>query len=77
MVSGDQNPASADARGVAQGNGAAMDVEFGGIEIQGLDVGLDLRGKGFVDFKQIHVAEGHSGFFKGHGNDNSRTFTHG
>ena len=43
------------AKRVTNGNGAAVDVEFGVINAQGVSAMNNLAGKGFVDFPQTNV----------------------
>ena len=42
-------------------NRAAIDVDLGGIELEGLKVAQHNRRKGFVDFEEIDVIKGHPG----------------
>jgi hypothetical protein len=55
---GGEDAGAAAADGVAQGDAAAADVEFGFVHTEFLDVAEDLGGEGFVDFEEIDVVDG-------------------
>ena len=56
---------------MADGDGAAIDVEFGLVEAEFFDAGEDLGAEGFVDFDAGDLAKAHAGGFE-HGADGWR-----
>ena len=47
---------------MAHGDGTAVDVDLGVIDIEGLFKAHDDRGESFVDFKEVDVADAHAAF---------------
>ena len=46
---------------MAESDGAAVDVDAGGIEVERADDGQGLRGKGFVQLDEVDVVEREAG----------------
>ena len=46
---------------VAHGDGAAVDVDAGGVDVEGLHEAQHDRGEGLVDLEEVDVADGHAG----------------
>ena len=55
------------AEGVAEGDGAALDVELVPADAEVLGRGDDLGGEGLVDLDQVDVVDGHAGPLRGPG----------
>ena len=51
----DENPATGASNWVAEGDGAAVDVDLTGVPVEFLTDRQRLRGKGFVGFDQVQV----------------------
>ena len=52
---------------VAEGDGAAVRVGLGGVEAQDLGDRQGLGGEGLVGLDDIHLVQGQTGLFEGHG----------
>ena len=65
MEQGDDDAGAGAADGVADGDGAAVDVELAQVEAQLTAHGHGLSGKGLVGLDEVDVVDGHAGL--GHG----------
>ena len=52
------------AQRVAHGDGAAIDVDFGAVDIKGLHEAQNHGGEGFVDLEQVDVIDRHAAVFE-------------
>ena len=59
---GDEDARAAGSDGMAEGDGSAMDVDAGGVEVEFADDGEGLDAEGFVEFEEVDLVEGPSGF---------------